>query len=284
MDPMCPLPHKGDTHGLIVTLCCSHKLLNFAPYMKETSVSWVIQTCHALFAVWGRGWCNFLGCHFLGCLDLFLPKDEFLVGMGANFGITALTALYMANQQTFRPTGCQGCCPTNHAPVQETKISWCYLEDPFVHKKCSGQLLAFERLFLLKSHSSTYWGCLVALAKSPGENEPATRAQFSATRAQIQKVCKANALCGNPFVCVCLHLPALAPLSATKARANICVSMGRAGSGESRYSPFIMHGRKRHRQLPSSALAFWGCPGWQSANPFGVCIGSARFPTGSCTK
>ena len=58
MDPMCPLPQKGDIHGLIVIVCCSHKLLNFAPYMKETSVSWVIQTCHALFAVWGRGWCN----------------------------------------------------------------------------------------------------------------------------------------------------------------------------------------------------------------------------------
>ena len=61
MDPMCPLPQKGDSykniHGLIVTMCCSHKLLNFAPYMKETSFF-----CYAdlsrFFAVWGRGWCN----------------------------------------------------------------------------------------------------------------------------------------------------------------------------------------------------------------------------------
>ena len=34
-------PKKGtfcrDIHGLIVTMCCSHKLLNLAPYMKETS-------------------------------------------------------------------------------------------------------------------------------------------------------------------------------------------------------------------------------------------------------
>ena len=44
-----------DIHRLIVTVCCSHKLLNFAPYMKETSLFWVVQT------VWGRGWCNFLG-------------------------------------------------------------------------------------------------------------------------------------------------------------------------------------------------------------------------------
>ena len=29
-------------------MCCSHNLLNFAPYMKETSLFWVIQTCHAV--------------------------------------------------------------------------------------------------------------------------------------------------------------------------------------------------------------------------------------------
>ena len=27
-----------DIHGLIVAMCCSHKLLKFAPYMKETSL------------------------------------------------------------------------------------------------------------------------------------------------------------------------------------------------------------------------------------------------------
>ena len=50
-------PKKGtsyyrDMHRLIVTVCCSHKLLNFAPYMKETSLFW-LQTCHAflLFGV-----------------------------------------------------------------------------------------------------------------------------------------------------------------------------------------------------------------------------------------
>ena len=38
-----------DIHRLIVTVCCSHKLLNFAPYMKETSLFWVVQTCHAFW-------------------------------------------------------------------------------------------------------------------------------------------------------------------------------------------------------------------------------------------
>ena len=63
MDPMCPLPKKGtscrDTHGLIVTMCCSHKLHNFAPHMKETSffLGYTDRSC--FFAVWGRGWCNF---------------------------------------------------------------------------------------------------------------------------------------------------------------------------------------------------------------------------------
>ena len=53
MDPMSPLPKKGtsyyrDIHRLVVTVCCSHKLLNFAPYMKETSLFWFTQTCHAV--------------------------------------------------------------------------------------------------------------------------------------------------------------------------------------------------------------------------------------------
>ena len=62
MDPMCPLPKKGtscrDIHGLIVTMCCSHKLLKFAPYMKETSLFLGYTDLSCLFAVWGRGWCN----------------------------------------------------------------------------------------------------------------------------------------------------------------------------------------------------------------------------------
>ena len=49
-------PKKGtsyrDIHGLIVTMCCSQKLLNFAPSMKETSLFWVIQTCH-VFLLFG---------------------------------------------------------------------------------------------------------------------------------------------------------------------------------------------------------------------------------------
>ena len=56
MDPMCPLPKKGtsyrDIHRLVVTMRCSHKLLNFAPYMKETSLFWVMQTCH-VFLLFG---------------------------------------------------------------------------------------------------------------------------------------------------------------------------------------------------------------------------------------
>ena len=55
---MRPLSKRGlpaGTHGLIVAMCCSHKLLKFAPYIKGTSlVFWgVIQTCHAflLFGV-----------------------------------------------------------------------------------------------------------------------------------------------------------------------------------------------------------------------------------------
>ena len=40
-------PKKGtsyrDIHRLIGKMCCSQKLLNFAPYMKETSLFWVIQ-------------------------------------------------------------------------------------------------------------------------------------------------------------------------------------------------------------------------------------------------
>ena len=36
-------------HRLIVTVRCSHKLLNFAPYMKETSLFWFIQTCHVFW-------------------------------------------------------------------------------------------------------------------------------------------------------------------------------------------------------------------------------------------
>ena len=51
MDPMYPLPQKGDfLQGQ--TWCCSHKLLNVAPYMKETSLFWVIQTCH-VFLLFG---------------------------------------------------------------------------------------------------------------------------------------------------------------------------------------------------------------------------------------
>ena len=41
-----------DIHRLIVTMCCWHKLLNFASYMKETSLFWVIQTCH-VFLLFG---------------------------------------------------------------------------------------------------------------------------------------------------------------------------------------------------------------------------------------
>ena len=74
------------------------------------------------------------------------------------------------------------------------------------------------------------------LVKCPRENEPATRAQFpatqaqfSATRAQFQKVCKAKAPPRSLCICMCLILPFLAHLFATKARANICVSMGPAG-------------------------------------------------------
>ena len=60
-------PKKGtscrDIHGLIVTMCCSHKLLNFAPYMKETSLFFLGYTdLSCLFAVWGRGWCIFFRC------------------------------------------------------------------------------------------------------------------------------------------------------------------------------------------------------------------------------
>ena len=36
MDPMC-----RDIHGLTVTMCCSHQLHKFAPYMKETSLFWL---------------------------------------------------------------------------------------------------------------------------------------------------------------------------------------------------------------------------------------------------
>ena len=53
MDPMCPLPKKGDfLQGHTWTDCNYVLLLNFAPYMKETSRFLVIQTCH-VFAVWG---------------------------------------------------------------------------------------------------------------------------------------------------------------------------------------------------------------------------------------
>ena len=57
----------ADIRGLIVTMCCSHKLLNFAPYMKETSLFWgytVIQTCHAflLFGVEAGVICFFSFC------------------------------------------------------------------------------------------------------------------------------------------------------------------------------------------------------------------------------
>ena len=45
----------------------------------------------------------------------------------------------------------------------------------------------------------------------------------------IPKVCKAKAPPRNLCVCMCLHLPFLAHLFATKARANIFVSMGPAG-------------------------------------------------------
>ena len=54
-----------DIHGLIGAMCCSHKLFNFAPYVKETSLFWVTQTCQ-FFAVWGRGWCNFGGLLKIG--------------------------------------------------------------------------------------------------------------------------------------------------------------------------------------------------------------------------
>ena len=49
-------------HGLIVIMCCSHKLHKFAPYMKETSLFLGYTDWSCFFAVWGRGWCIF----FLG--------------------------------------------------------------------------------------------------------------------------------------------------------------------------------------------------------------------------
>ena len=42
MDPMCPLPKKGDfLQGQTWTDCNYVLLLNFAPYMKETSLFWL---------------------------------------------------------------------------------------------------------------------------------------------------------------------------------------------------------------------------------------------------
>ena len=54
MDPMSPLPKKGDfLQGLIVTMCCSHKLLKFCtlpegdkPFLGYTNLS-----CFLLFGV-----------------------------------------------------------------------------------------------------------------------------------------------------------------------------------------------------------------------------------------
>ena len=46
----------------------------------------------------------------------------------------------------------------------------------------------------------------------------------------IQKVCKAKAPARNLRICMCLILLFIAHLLATKARANICVSMGSAGT------------------------------------------------------
>ena len=56
-------------HGQIVTMCCSHKLLNFAPDMKETSLFGLYRPV-MFFAVWGRGWCN------LWFLDGFRGKPK----------------------------------------------------------------------------------------------------------------------------------------------------------------------------------------------------------------
>ena len=58
MDPMCPLPQKGDfLQGHTWTDCNYVLLLNFAPYMKETSLFWLYRPV-MFCAVWGRGWYN----------------------------------------------------------------------------------------------------------------------------------------------------------------------------------------------------------------------------------
>ena len=112
------------------------------------------------------------------------------------------------------------------------------LEDPLIHKKVLQTAFGIRAFFSAQIQFEHFLRLPRCLVKRPRENEPATRAQFpatraqfSATRAQFQKVCKAKAPPRNLCLCMCLILPFLAHLFATKARANICVSMGPAGEG-----------------------------------------------------
>ena len=113
------------------------------------------------------------------------------------------------------------------------------LEDPLIHKKVLQTVFGIRAFFSAQIQFEHFLRLPRCLVKCPRENEPATRAQFPATRAQFsanraqfQKVCKAKAPPRNLCICTCLILPFLAHLFATKARANICVSMGPADGYE----------------------------------------------------
>ena len=129
--------------------------------------------------------------------------------------------------------------PSETPPHSRAEVNISCLEDPLIHKKVLQTAFGIRASFSAQIQFEHFLRLPRCNWSSARENEPATRAQFPATRAQItatraqfQKVCTAKAPPRNLCVCMCLHFPLLAHLFATRARANICVSMGPAGGLE----------------------------------------------------
>ena len=115
------------------------------------------------------------------------------------------------------------CPPQNREPFDTTKkMLWTGLG---IRARSSTQI-QFKQFLRLPS----CFGEKCSRESEPATQVPATRGKFRQLGRKSKKVCKAKALPCNPCVCMCLHLTLLAHLFAAKARANICVSMGRAGT------------------------------------------------------
>ena len=142
--------------------------------------------------------------------------------------------------------------PTRITFLQTPKRRVCSkdLQGLLIHNKVMWTIFGHSSAFFCSNPIRTlFWGCIAALVKCPGENKPATRAQFparaqfSTTRAQFQKACKAKDLPRSPCVCMYHHL------FATEARANICVSICREISfGPAHFESICFHKPERRTE------------------------------------